>query len=59
MFYKLLPINDVVNGLVLNDGGNPQLLLVRNDDHRICGIYGNIKQWVMQMGLMFCVRDNH
>ena len=42
-----------------NDGGNPQLLLVPNDDHRICGIYGNIKQWVMQMGLMFCVRDNH
>ena len=42
-----------------NDGGTPQLLSVPNNDHRICGIFGNIKQWVMQMGLMYCVRDNH
>ena len=36
------------------EGGSPHKLMPPNNDYRICGIYGEINQWVTQIGLQYC-----
>jgi hypothetical protein len=37
------------------NGGSQHELTIPNDSHRICGVYGEVEQWIMQIGLQYCI----
>jgi hypothetical protein len=36
-------------------GGSQHELTVPNNSYRVCGVYGEIEKWVMQIGLQYCI----
>jgi hypothetical protein len=37
------------------NGGSQHELMVPNNDYRVCGVYGEVQNWVMQIGLHYCI----
>jgi hypothetical protein len=37
------------------NGGSQHELMVPNNDYRVCGVYGEVQNWVMQMGLQYSI----
>ncbi|CAF2647915.1 unnamed protein product [Rotaria sp. Silwood2] len=37
------------------NGGSQNELIVPNNDYRVCGVYGEVQDWVMQIGLHYSI----
>ena len=37
------------------NGGGQHELMVPNNSYRVCGVYGEVQNWVMQIGLQYCM----
>ncbi len=37
------------------NGGSQHELTIPNDSHRICGVYGEVEQWIMEIGFQYCI----
>ncbi|CAF1093287.1 unnamed protein product [Didymodactylos carnosus] len=37
------------------NGGSQHELMVPNNGYRVCGVYGEVQNWVMQIGLHYCI----
>lgn len=36
------------------NGGTQHELMVPNNSYRVCGVYGEVQNWIMQIGLQYC-----
>jgi hypothetical protein len=45
--------DEFINGNV--NGGSQHELMVPNNDYRVCGVYGEVQNWVIQTGLHCCI----
>ena len=37
------------------NGGTEDELMVPNNSYRVCGVYGEVQNWIMQIGLQYCI----